>query len=58
MLPQVAFDLSANQGAAVIGLLERAEVPPSPAFYRLLYDYVSGVRSLVNLRIGSSLEEG
>ncbi len=58
MLPQVAFDLSANQGAAVLGLLERAEVPPSPAFYRLLYDYVSGVRSLVNLRIGSILDDG
>jgi len=36
-------DLNLSQGQAVLGLLERAKVPPLPSFYRLLFDYVSGV---------------
>jgi diguanylate cyclase len=40
-----ALDLNVSQGTAVLGLLERAKVPPLPSFYRLLYDYVSGVGS-------------
>ncbi|HVY51768.1 MAG TPA: diguanylate cyclase [Devosia sp.] len=53
-----AIDLSASQGAAVLGLLERAQVPPVPAFYRLLYDYVSGVRGLFASRIEDIIGEG
>jgi diguanylate cyclase len=56
-LPQSAFDLSSNQAAAVLSLLERAEVPPLPVYYGLLFDYVAGVRSLVGARIGSILED-
>ena len=52
-----AIDLSASQGAAVLGLLERASVPPLPSFYRLLYDYVSGVGGLMSSRVGDILEE-
>jgi diguanylate cyclase len=53
-----AINLSASQGAAVLGLLERASVPPLPSFYRLLYDYVSGVGGLMSNRVGDILEEG
>jgi len=53
-----AIDLSASQGAAVLGLLERAGVPPLPGFYKLLYDYVSGVGGLMSERVGDILEEG
>ena len=56
-MPQSAFDLSSNQAAAVLSLLERAEVPPLPIYYGLLFDYVAGVRSLVGARIGSILED-
>ena len=52
-----AFDLSASQGAAVLGLLERASVPPQPAFYKLLYDYVAGVQGLFATRIRDILSE-
>lgn len=52
-----AFDLSASQGAAVLGLLERASVPPLPAFYKLLYDYVAGVQGLFATRIRDILSE-
>jgi diguanylate cyclase len=53
-----AIDLSASQGAAVLGLLERGKVPPQPAFYRLLYDYVSGVQGLFSTRVREILSEG
>jgi diguanylate cyclase len=53
-----AIDLGASQGAAVLGLLERAKVPPRPAFYRLLYDYVAGVRGLFADRVDDILSEG
>ena len=53
-----AIDLSASQGAAVLGLLERAKVPPQPAFYKLLYDYVSGVQGLLSSRVRDILAEG
>jgi diguanylate cyclase len=53
-----AIDLSASQGAAVLGLLERAKVPPQPAFYKLLYDYVSGVEGLFSTRVRDILAEG
>jgi len=53
-----AIDLSASQGAAVLGLLERAKVPPQPAFYKLLYDYVSGVQGLFSSRVRDILAEG
>ena len=56
-MPQTAFDLSSNQAAAVLGLLERAEVPPLPVYYGLVFDYVAGVRSLVGARIGSILDD-
>lgn len=53
-----AIDLSASQGAAVLGLLERAKVPPQPAFYKLLYDYVAGVQGLFSTRVRDILAEG
>lgn len=53
-----AFDLGASQGAAVLGLLERANVPPVPALYRLIYDYVAGVRGLLANRVDDILSEG
>lgn len=53
-----AFDLGASQGAAVLGLLERANVPPVPALYRLIYDYVAGVRGLLASRVDDILGEG
>ena len=56
-MPQTAFDLSASQGAAVLGLLERAHVPPQPDFYRLLYDYVAGVPGAVAGRIETILND-
>jgi diguanylate cyclase len=52
-----AIDLDATQGAAVLGLLERANVPPLPAYYALLYDYVAGVRGLLSSRVGEILNE-
>jgi diguanylate cyclase len=53
-----AFDLGASQGAAVLGLLERANVPPVPALYRLIFDYVAGVRGLLASRVDHILSEG
>ncbi len=53
-----AIDLSASQRAAVLGLLERAAVPPLPVFYRLLYDYVAGVNGLLSSRVGDILATG
>ena len=42
----------------MLGLLERAKVPPQPAFYKLLYDYVSGVQGLFSARVRDILAEG
>jgi len=42
----------------VLGLLERARVPPQPAFYKLLYDYVAGVQGLFSTRVRDILAEG
>ena len=42
----------------MLGLLERAKVPPQPAFYKLLYDYVSGVQGLFSTRVRDILAEG
>jgi diguanylate cyclase len=53
-----AIDLGASQGLAVLELLERAQVPPLPAFYKLLYDYVAGVQGLFASRVGDILAEG
>ncbi|MBI4921654.1 MAG: GGDEF domain-containing protein [Devosia nanyangense] len=53
-----AIDLGASQGDAVLGLLERARVAPLPAFYRLLYDYVAGVRGMCSGRMDDILAEG
>ena len=44
-MTRAAFDLSANQGAAVLSLMERALIPPVPAFYRLFFDYVAGANT-------------
>jgi diguanylate cyclase len=54
---KAAFDLSRNQGDAVLGLLERAEVPPLPVFYQLVFDYVAGVKGLMAGRIGEILAD-
>ncbi|MEO8758506.1 MAG: GGDEF domain-containing protein [Devosia sp.] len=53
-----AIDLGASRGLAVLQLLERAQVSPLPAFYRLLYDYVAGVQGLFSSRVGDILAEG
>ena len=53
-----AIDLGASRGLAVLQLLERAQVPPQPAFYKLLYDYVAGVQGLFSSRVGDILAEG
>jgi len=53
-----ALDLGASQGAAVLGLLERAQVAPVPALYSLLFDYVSGVRGLFASRVDDIIGEG
>ena len=42
----------------MLELLERAEVPPLPAFYELLYDYVACVQGLFASRVGDILAEG
>ena len=42
----------------MLGLLERAKVPPQPAFYKLLYDYVSGVQGMFSTRVRDILAEG
>jgi diguanylate cyclase len=55
---RAAIDLSTSQGAAVLGLLEKAKVPPLPAFYRLMYDYVAGVHGLFAGRVDAILAEG
>jgi diguanylate cyclase len=55
---KAAFDLSKSQGAAVLGLLERAQVPPIPAFYELFFDYVAGVKGFKAGRIGDILSDG
>jgi diguanylate cyclase len=57
-VPLSAIDLYASQGDAVLHLLERAEVPPLPSFYRLFYDYVAGVDGLLSGRIDSIMAEG
>ena len=53
-----AIDLGASQGTAVLSLLERANVPPLPAFYTLLYNYVAGVQGLFSTRVRDILAEG
>ena len=50
-------DLNLSQGVAVLGLLERAKVPPLPNFYRLLFDYVSGVSTQPG-RVREILDDG
>ena len=42
----------------MLGLLERASVPPLPAFYNLLFDYVAGVKGLQSARVATILSEG
>lgn len=49
-------ELGASRGDAVIKLLERAQVPPVPPFYKLCYDYLAGVRTLDTMRAGSIIE--
>jgi len=55
---KAAFDLSQSQGDAVLALLERARVPPLPAFYRLFFDYVAGAKGLMAERVGTVLTDG
>ena len=49
-------EIGASRGDAVIKLLERAQVPPVPPFYKLCYDYLAGVRTLDTIRAGSIIE--
>ena len=53
-----AIDLGMTQGAAVLGIMERAKVSPLPALYRLLYDYVAGVDGLASNRVRDILADG
>lgn len=48
--------LGASRGDAVLALLERAEVPPVPPFYKLCYDYLAGVKTLDAIRAGALIE--
>lgn len=48
--------LGASRGDAVLALLQRAQVPPVPPFYKLCYDYLAGVKSLDTIRAGALLE--
>lgn len=48
--------IGASRGDAVLALLERAQVPPVPPFYKLCYDYLAGVRTLDTIRAGAILE--
>ena len=57
-MTRAAFDLSANQGAAVLSLMERALIPPVPAFYRLFFDYVAGAKSPTTERVGEIISAG
>jgi diguanylate cyclase len=54
----IAIDIAVSQGVAVLGLLERSQVPPVPAFYRLLYDYVADVRSPSTARVAQIVTNG
>ena len=54
----VAIDIAVSQGVAVIGLLERTQVPPVPTFYRLLYDFVADVRSPTSARVAQIFTDG
>ena len=57
-LSRAALDLSTSQGAAVLGLMERARISPVPTFYRLFFDYVAGVKDLTTERVGEILSDG
>ena len=57
-MTKAAFDLSANQGAAVLSLMERAYIPPVPAFYRLFFDYVAGAKDATTERVGEIISAG
>ena len=48
--------IGASRGDAVLALLERAQVPPVPPFYKLCYDYLAGVRTLDTIRAGAIIE--
>ena len=50
--------IGASRGDAVLTLLERAQVPPMPPFYKLCYDYLAGVRTLDTIRANSLIEAG
>jgi len=50
--------IGASRGDAVLALLERAQVPPVPPFYKLCYDYLTGVRTLDAMRAGAIIEGG
>jgi diguanylate cyclase len=49
-------DIGASRGDAVLALLERAQVPPVPPFYKLCYDYLAGAQTLDAKRAGAILE--
>ena len=57
-MPFSALSLHTSQGDAILSLMERAEVAPLPSFYRLFYDYVSGVEGLLSNRMDSILSDG
>lgn len=47
--------IGASRGDAVLALLERAQVPPVPPFYKLCYDYLAGVRTLDTIHASAIL---
>jgi len=55
---QLDAGIGASRGDAVIALLERAQVPPVPPFYKLCYDYLAGEKTLDAIRAGAILEDG
>jgi len=48
--------IGASRGDAVLALLERAQVPPVPPFYKLCYDYLAGVHTMDTIRAGAIIE--
>ncbi len=51
------INLGLSQGTAVLGLMERAQIPPLPPFYKLLYDYVAAAPGLFTSRVRDILDE-
>lgn len=52
------FERTLHFGEAAMDLLKKAEIPPTPRFYELLYTYASGVNRRLNKRINQLFRQG